>query len=214
MLVMEILMPNGSPGKVSNSARACQTGFAYVLLLISVAVIGIAASASVNLGSQMARRDTEQSLLAIGNEFEQALRSYAGVPMDAVLDSNANVGLGARGPRTLEDLLKDPRSANTRRHLRQIYADPMTGRAQWGLVKDPSGFIVGMYSLDDGKPIKQTGFASKWAHFEGAVDYSVWVFGLPSAQLKNTTILSSIHRQFSVWRMRRFCRVRLRVVSL
>ena len=187
MLVMEILMPNGSPGKVSNSARACQTGFAYVLLLISVAVIGIAASASVSLGSQLARRDTEQSLLAIGNEFEQALRSYAGVPVDALVNSNANVGLGARGPRTLEDLLKDPRSANTRRHLRQIYADPMTGSAQWGLVKDPSGSIVGMYSLADGKPIKQTGFAAKWAHFEEAGDYSAWVFGLPNAQLRDTT---------------------------
>ncbi len=152
-------------------------GFAYVLLLITVSVISILASASVSLGSQIARRDAEHHLLSIGAEFEQALRAYAAVPAGAMAAANA------RGPRNLEELLKDPRSASTRRFLRQVYADPLTGQDAWGTVKDSSGFIVGIYSLADGKPIKKTGFPIQQASFEDADTYSAWVFGLPNAQL-------------------------------
>jgi type II secretory pathway pseudopilin PulG len=152
-------------------------GFAYVLLLIAISVIGIVASASLSLGSRIARRDAEQHLLTIGAEFEQAIRAYAAVP------ANVTASVNARGPRSLEDLLKDPRSARTRRYLRQIYADPLTGKDSWGVVKDPAGFIIGVYSLAEGQPMKQTGFEPTQAHFEEAQSYADWVFGLPNAQL-------------------------------
>lgn len=155
--------------------RRRSAGFAYVLLLVAVSVIGIVAGSSLSLGSQMARRDTEQSLLAIGLEFEHALRAYAGVL------ENATSVSAAHGPRTLEELLKDPRTPATRRYLRQIYADPMTGRETWGLVKDPAGFIVGVYSLSEGRPIKQAGFETARVDFEEAQTYAAWVFGLPRA---------------------------------
>ena len=152
-------------------------GFAYVLLLVAISVIGIVAGATLSLGSQLARRDAEQSLLVIGMEFQQALRSYAAVPVGATGITNA------RGPRALEELLKDPRIPSTRRHLRQIYADPMTGRDTWGLIRDPSGYILAIYSLSDSKPIKQTGFSPTQASFEEATTYAAWIFGLPNAQL-------------------------------
>lgn len=151
-----------------------QRGFAYVLLLIVIAVLGIVAGNTVSLGSQISRRDAEQSLLVIGGEFEAALRSYAGI-------GNALNAPNARGPRALEDLLKDPRSALVRRHLRQIYADPLTGKAEWGLVKDASGAIVGVYSLAEGLPIKRSSFEARQAHFEEALTYQAWIFGLPEA---------------------------------
>jgi type II secretory pathway pseudopilin PulG len=173
-------MPTGDPFRLGHPAAfsAPASGFAYVLLLIAISVIGVVASASLHMGSQMARRDAEQSLLSIGREFEQALRAYAAVP------TNAASPVTARGPRTLEELLKDPRTPSTRRYLRQIYADPLTGRDAWGLAKDPAGFIVGVYSLADGKPIKQTGFEPSQAGFEEAETYAAWVFGLPSVSLK------------------------------
>jgi type II secretory pathway pseudopilin PulG len=157
--------------------RRRRAGFAYVLLLIAISVIGVVAGSSLSIGSQIARRDAEQSLLAIGMEFQQALRAYAGVP------AQANGPLIVRGPRTLEELLKDPRAPSTRRYLRQIYADPLTGGATWGLSKDSAGFIVGVYSLAEGRPIKQTGFESTQASFEEADTYSAWIFGLPIARL-------------------------------
>lgn len=111
----------------------------------------------------MARRDAERHLLAIGAEFERALVSYAG---------------GARGPRTLDELVRDPRMPGTRRHLRQIYADPLTGRPDWGLVTDPQGFIVGVYSLAEGRPIQRSAFEAHWGHMEEADSYRDWVFGV------------------------------------
>lgn len=159
-------------------------GFAYVLLLLGIAILSVGAAAALQLGAQAGRRDAERALLAVGAEFERALYSYAGValPVGAV---NAQTGaLVARGPRTLDELLKDPRVPGVRRHLRQIYADPMTGQAQWGTVLDPAGFIIGVYSLAGGQPVKQYGFEARHAHFEAAPSYAKWVFGLPMAQMQ------------------------------
>jgi type II secretory pathway pseudopilin PulG len=154
------------------SAARAQSGFAYVLLLISVAVIGVMAAGAVSIGSTMARRDAEQQLLAIGTEFEAALRSYAGLSA-----SVAAVSPG-RGPKTLEDLLKDPRAPGVRRHLRQIYADPLTGKAEWGVTRDELGTIAGVHSLAGGTPIKQAGFSGRWEDFNDAASYRQWVFGM------------------------------------
>jgi len=150
-----------------------QTGFAYLLVLLAVALISLAATAAVSLGSTMARCDAERELLAIGEEFEIALRSYAGIPIAA---PNGVISAG-RGPRSLDELLKDPRVPGVRRHLRQLYADPLTGKQEWGLVTDSQGFIVGVYSLAEGRPIKQGGFVAKWAHFDEAASYRQWGFG-------------------------------------
>lgn len=139
-------------------------GFAYLLLLAAIAIVGLGASAALSLGAAMARRDAEQQLLAVGLEFQQALRSYS-----------------TPGPRSLEDLLKDPRTPGLRRHLRQVRSDPLTGRQEWGLVTDGQGFITGVYSLAEGKPLKRSGFEPSLAHFEEAPDYRQWVFGPPPA---------------------------------
>lgn len=159
--------------------RARSTGFAYVLLLITVATLGMLSAASLSLGAQITRRDAERELLAIGAEFEQALRSYGGIA------ANAEAATGGRGPRTLEELLKDPRSLSVKRHLRQIYADPLTGRNEWGLVKEPGGSIVGIYSIAEGVPIQRAGFEPAKTSFENAESYAAWVFGFPGANRPN-----------------------------
>ena len=153
--------------------RRAHSGFAYVLLLLAIALIGLAASAALSIGATVARRDAEQQLLAIGAEFQQALRSYAGVPVGAM------ASVAGRGPRSLEDLLRDPRVPGVRRHLRQLYADPLTGKSEWGLVRDGQGFVWGVYSLAEGTPIKRSEFTPQWMRFEEAASYREWVFGLP-----------------------------------
>lgn len=143
-------------------------------------------AASLSVGSQISRRDAERELLATGAEFEQALKSYAGV------SGNSGQAIGGFGPQTLEDLLKDPRFPSIKRHLRQIYTDPLTGRSEWGLVKTPGGFIVGVYSMADGAPIQRTGFEPAKAGFENAQSYADWVFGLPMASLPNSQRSSTV----------------------
>lgn len=172
-------MGNGeTAARRRNTFRAARvSGFAYVLLLIIVATIGLLSASSLSIGSQVTRRDAERELLAIGNEFEQALKSYAAV--------SGGAGSLARGvgPRSLQDLIKDPRFPGLKRHLRQLYADPLTGRVHWGLITDPGGAIVGVYSSAEGVPIQRTGFEITKAGFENAESYAGWVFGLPNANL-------------------------------
>ena len=63
-----------------------------------------------------------------------------------------------RYPATLEDLLRDGRVPGIKRHLRKIFVDPMTGKTEWGLIKE-GGRIIGVHSLSANKPLKQGGFA-------------------------------------------------------
>lgn len=142
-----------------------QDGVAYLVLLISLAIIGMAASASIMIGAQMGRRDAELHLLAIGREFEAALTSYR----------KAN----GQGPTELADLLADHRTPAIARHLRQIYADPLTGKAEWGVVRDETKQITAIFSLAPGKPIKQAGFDEDHAQFEKATAYRQWLFRQP-----------------------------------
>lgn len=161
------------------------SGFAYVLLLITVAIIGLLSASSLSIGGQITRRDAERELLAIGNEFEQALKSYA-----AGGSGSVSPAFGT-GPRSLQDLIKDPRFPGVRRHLRQIYADPLTGKADWGLVIEPGGSIVGVYSQAEGIPIQRTGFEPSKITFENAESYAVWRFGLTNALRHGTRKTSS-----------------------
>lgn len=146
--------------------RRLHRGFAYLLLLVAVAVLGVVSASAVSIGAHAARRDAETHLLAIGAEFENALSSYRAMPGGAI----------STGPRSLEDLLQDPRRPTITRHLRQVYADPLTGRSEWGLVKEPDGSITGIYSLAAGEPIKRSGFDEPHAAFSNVPTYANWVF--------------------------------------
>lgn len=157
------------------TGSGCQRGVAYLLLLLAVAVIGLTTAAVLAAGATLGRRNAETELLAIGLAYQQALRAYAGTAV------HERGHVGGRGPRELAQLLKDPRLPGVVRHLRSLYADPLTGGADWRLVTDGDGFIVGLYSAAPGTPIKQRGFDERLAGFEDAETYGRWVFGLPGA---------------------------------
>lgn len=161
-------MPSGRPG---DRPRRRPHGLAYLFLLLAIAVLSVAASTGLQLGATAMRRDAEQQLLTVGAEFERALRSYAGVAAAGPAPA------GARGPRSLGELLRDPRAPGIRRHLRQVYADPLTGRPDWGLERDAQGFIVAVYSLAPGRPIR-----SEAPDGEEAQSYREWRFGLRLAR--------------------------------
>ncbi len=143
-------------------------GFTYLGLLIAVAIIALAATATVQIGAVAQRRDAELELLHLAHQFAGALRSYL---------INTPAGRPAL-PKELEDLLKDPRSTDLRRHLRRIPVDPLTGEAKWGLVRTPDGFIAGVHSLSEGRPIKVANFEREFSVFEGKEKYSEWVFAV------------------------------------
>jgi type II secretory pathway pseudopilin PulG len=141
-------------------------GFTYLAALLAVAVIGIGLAATGAVWSQSRQRDKEQELLFIGEQFRQAIRSYY----------ERTPGPAKRYPQTLEELLADPRYPQPQRHLRKLYADPLTGKAQWGLIAAPGGGIMGVHSLSTAAPIKHAQFALANRAFKDAKTYADWQF--------------------------------------
>jgi type II secretory pathway pseudopilin PulG len=141
-------------------------GFTYIGILLAMALFGVALGATGDVWRTAAQREREQELLFAGGQFRNAFMSYYG----------ATPAGQRRYPRVLEDLLEDNRFPVARRHLRRIYPDPMTGKADWGLIEAPGGGIAGVHSRSEAKPLKTANFTSQDVKFEGAEHYSDWKF--------------------------------------
>lgn len=155
-----------------------QAGFTYIALLIAVAIVGVWLAATANVLHLSVQREKEQELLYIGQQFRLALEHYA----------SSSPGNARRFPTRLEDLLLDERLLQKKRHLRRIYLDPMTGKAEWGLVQQGDGQILGVYSLSTAEPLKKAGFSVNDSGFAGKQSYSQWVF-MPAAKVGPTRTL-------------------------
>jgi type II secretory pathway pseudopilin PulG len=138
-------------------------GFTYLTVLFIVAMMagGLALIGEVWHTSNL--REKEAELLHVGDEYRRAIERYH------------RSGNG-QYPKSLADLIRDPRQPGVVRHLRRLYPDPLTGKDEWGLVKSSDGGIAGVYSLSESAPLKVAGFAVRDASFEGKTKYSDWQF--------------------------------------
>ena len=161
------MTPIGRP----THAHRRQRGFTYLGLLFLVAAIGVGLAAVGTVWHTAVKRERESELLFVGEQYRRAIQSYY----------DASPG-AKRYPRSLEELLLDPRFPNVRRHLRRIYRDPMTGGTQWEIVSTPDGAILGVHSSSRDKPLKSAGFAPQLAAFAQAETYTDWVFAFVPAQ--------------------------------
>lgn len=143
--------------------RPPQAGFALLALLLIVALSGLALASAAQVWSTASRRDKEVELLRMGMEFRDAIRSY-------VISSPG----AQQFPTRLEDLLLDPRFPSVKRHLRRIYADPLTGVPDWGLIRSGDA-IIGVHSLAEGRPLK-TALDPKLGIADEAATYADWKF--------------------------------------
>jgi type II secretory pathway pseudopilin PulG len=99
-------------------------GFTYLLLLFVLALGGVALAAVGELETTRQQREREAELRFRGEAIAAALSRYAETTPAGHLPL----------PQRLEDLLADRRFPKPQRHLRQLYADPFTGRGDWELV--------------------------------------------------------------------------------
>jgi type II secretory pathway pseudopilin PulG len=146
-----------------------QGGFGYLMVLFALAAIGFMLAGAGQVWHTTSKREKEVELLAIGNQFRQALASYY----------RSSPGPQKQLPKTLEDLIEDKRFSPARHHLRALYVDPMTGEPRWGLVIR-AGQIAGVYSLSDTKALK-TFFEDRDAGLNGTSRHDQWIFGPDSA---------------------------------
>ncbi|MBU0918255.1 MAG: type II secretion system GspH family protein [Gammaproteobacteria bacterium] len=162
---MHVLRPTHQHAcaRVSIRVRTRQAGFTYLMLLWWVALSGLMLAAMAQSWVLDARRAREAELVWRGEQFRQAIEAYASVP----------VGEGqSQLPRRLEDLLEDRRSGELQRHLKRIWPDPITGRPEWGLVREGDG-ITGVHSLSAARPLNAP---------EGVLRYEQWTFVLGQPQ--------------------------------
>lgn len=142
-----------------------EAGFTYLGLLFAVALAGIALAGTGSLWSLESRRQKEQELLFIGEQYRAAIgRYYDQAP------NGAHVY-----PERLEDLLQDPRFPVPVRHLRRLYRDPMSNAHDWDLIR-AGGRITGIASNARDKPVKVAGFAGNQEDFASAKTYNDWHF--------------------------------------
>lgn len=143
-----------------------QRGYTYLLVLFLVAGLGLLAAKAGVVWQAVAQREREAELLAIGSEMARALARYR---------DETPVGQPPR-PTKLEQLIEDPRFPVPRRHLRRLYRDPLTGRAEWGLVRTGEA-IVGIHSLSTLSPIRRHNLPPQLDESaKSATKYSEWVF--------------------------------------
>lgn len=154
------------------TALAKQGGFTYLGLMIAIVIMGLVQASLAEAWHADAQREKEKELLFAGDQMRAALNLYYTHSPPSSL----------RHPLRLEDLLQDSRSPSTRRYLRKIYPDPITGKPEWGIIRGAGGEIYGVHSLSELRPLKQGDFARANKQFAGAQKYSEWVFMLAPGQ--------------------------------
>lgn len=157
---MPCSVPHGSRG------RRAQSGFSYLWLLLLVGLMGLGLSVASDVYSTVAKREREKELMAVGRQFQEAIRRYREFRSD---------GGRREYPASLEDLLLDPRSPGKLRHLRKIFVDPMTRKAEWGLVLK-GGRVVGVHSLSTDAVLKKDGFDPDLMALADKSNYAEWLF--------------------------------------
>jgi type II secretory pathway pseudopilin PulG len=132
------------------------------------ALMAMTAALAGSVWSVVAQRDRERELMFVGREYRRAIERYRA----------DHARLPQPYPTALAQLLGDrEQQLVVRRYLRRLYPDPITGSSQWGLLRNPQGGIVGVYSLSERPPLRRRG-----AYIDEAIDWARarshrdWVF--------------------------------------
>lgn len=144
-----------------------QQGAIYVWMLLSLIFLSLGVGQWAVNYATLQQREKEQELLRVGLVYRKAIYQY-------YQDSPGGI---KTYPEKLEDLLKDPRYLEVKRHLRKLDKDPMTS-TDFILIKNSDGQIIGVHSRSQKVPIKKTGFLPSIQKFENAINYEDWVFSM------------------------------------
>jgi type II secretory pathway pseudopilin PulG len=152
---------------IPQSSAYNSRGFTYIGLLVILVIIGISLGAAGKYWQNVMLREKEEELLFRGDQYKQAIeRYYYAIPGRP------------QYPRGIDDLLRDNRTPEGKRHLRRKYTDPMTG-GDFVVIEnvDASGrHIIGVRSSSDKTPLKQSNFPDAYQDFAGKDKYSDWQF--------------------------------------
>jgi type II secretory pathway pseudopilin PulG len=159
----------------AGKGRRRQGGFTYLFALFLLVLLGLGLAGTGEAWSIASRRAHERELLWVGNQYARAIKAYY----------NQSPGV-KQFPAQLEDLVEDRRFPEPRRHLRQLYPDPIS-HERFDIVLSQDGRIGGVRSHSDDTPMKQDEFPAKFRDFKGSTHYADWLFtvdGLPGSPVR------------------------------
>ncbi len=158
---------------MARRARRRCAGFAFLGLLFLITVMGLLAGAAASTWTFMSQRDKELDLLFVGHQYRVAIARYAA----------AHARTPQPYPTELRQLLGGNDQLVPVRYLRRLYFDPVSGSAEWGLVRTPEGGITGVYSLSGHRPVRIVALPgpADGIDFAHAKTYRDWVFDANSA---------------------------------
>ena len=84
----------------------------------------------------------ERRLVTAGQEIVATLEAYRAT----------SPGSAKELPRSLEDLLHDPRMLADKGYLATLPVDPVTQKQEWGVIKNQAEQIIGVHSLSTATP--------------------------------------------------------------
>jgi len=139
-------------------------------LLIALMLMSIALAGALDVWSLERQREQGKQLLFVGDQYRQAIARYYRV--------------GRVYPSSVDDLLTDSRVPVPLHHLRQAYADPITGKNDWHflLLGDR---VYGLNSSSEAPTIKRAGFPLRYVEFEKEETYAGWKFEYLAPGLRN-----------------------------
>lgn len=107
----------------------------YIAVLMALVIMGIGTAVAAPVWHTEVWRDKEEELLFRLGEYRRAIARY-----------RADRG---RPPRELKDLLEDRTQLQTRRYLRRLYPDPITGKPDWKIdyIADRTGQVLGIADI-------------------------------------------------------------------
>jgi type II secretory pathway pseudopilin PulG len=125
-------------------------GFTYLWLLFILAAGASGLALAGQRWSTAVQRDLEREQMFRGRQIALAIESFhAATPPGR-----------PAWPSALAQLLKDERGPAPRYHLRQLYADPVTGEADWLLMVREDGSLRGVRSRSDRPALITAGLAA------------------------------------------------------
>lgn len=141
-------------------------GFTYIALLAAIVIIGISLGSAGKYWKNIMTREKEEELLFRGSQYREAIDRYR----------TAIPGRLNQYPPSIDELLKDSRTVEGKRYLRQRYKDPVSGEDFVEVRDQLSRRIVAVHSPSDKEPLKVGNFPDEYREFEGKNRYSDWVF--------------------------------------
>lgn len=141
-LAMGVLLSTGDAMRTNRVLfKNKGSGFTYVGVLLAISILSIGLTLVAEIWVKTVERQKRAELIWVGNQYIQAIESYY----------QSKTGSIHYYPPNLQSLILDERYLGIKRHIRTLYPNPFTGRADWMIISANEGGVAGVQLSANGK---------------------------------------------------------------